>query len=334
MGIRGVFLGVFLLGVPAAGRESGPDASRLLDRTLASPSASWTARVRVQVFGPAGAAGKAKAQTRRVCVGSPDSLRVEVAGRRSGVLSLLMVTDGRSLLTAWPTQRRGWLGPAPDVEPAQERARLDSLYELSVSTGGRAAKRPLWRLDLRSRADGRLRRSLWLDREDGRTLRREDYRPDGTLMRRERTTRLEGPSFSDEDFRVAAPAGVAVDASTVPFAGRASAESAFPPRFPRWAPAGFVPLAADVSARPVSARVSYTDGLTTFDFVERPAGEGARPDRARYAEVRLKTGVGILSFADGATVLSWTAGGRDYTATGDVPEADLARMADSIPDEP
>jgi hypothetical protein len=333
--IKALIFGMIMIGAPAvaARRAPGPDAADLFNEALSAPSAPAVARIRVQVFGPAGSAGKAKAQTRRVSVRAQGERRVEAAGKRGG-LSLLSVTDGRSLLTAWPKEKRGWIGPAPDDDAAGERTRMLSLYELAVSTGGRAAKRPTWRLDLISRSDGRLRRSLWLDRQGGRLLRREDYRPDGTLMRRERTTRFDPPDFSADEFQVAAPEGVAVDAATVPFVSGGGVEKVFHPRFPRWVPDGFVLFDATGKADGRTATVSYTDGLTTFVIEESSGGRGQPPPAAVYAEVRLKSGPGRLSFSGRTTALAWSVGGRKYAASGDVPEADMARMADSIPEEP
>ncbi|MFI5345315.1 MAG: hypothetical protein ACHQ51_02965 [Elusimicrobiota bacterium] len=335
MKIRALILGALLTASwsEAARRTSRPAASELLGRALSAPAARVT-RVRVQIFGPSGSSGKAKAQTRLVRVQAPGVFRIEVAGKKAGSLSLLAVGDGRRLLTAWPRAKRAWLGPAPDADAAAEKVRLESLYEMTVSTGGRTAKKPTWRLDMRSRADGGIRRSLWIAKDDGGVLRREDYRPDGTLMRRLRTTRLEEPAFSLDAFVVRAPDGTSVDSATVPFvaAPAGGARGAFPARFPRWLPDGFVLVeAAGGAAR--SATIVYSDGLTPVTFVERPSGEGA-PPAPSYAEVRLKSGAGKLSFSGAGTSLSWTSGDRDYTETGDMPEADLARMADSIGEKP
>ncbi|MDE2510971.1 MAG: hypothetical protein KGL74_07600 [Elusimicrobia bacterium] len=320
----------------AARRTERPEPAALLERVLSFPSQSCAARVRVQAFGPAGAAGKAKAQTRLVRFRAPAFRRIEVAGRKAGPPALLAVSDGRELLTAWPKAGRGWLGADPPPDAAAERARLESLYELSVSTGGRAARKATWRLDLRSRADGRLRRSYWLSRAGGLILKREDYRPDGTLLRRERAVRLEAPEFSAADFLVRAPDGAKVEASTVPFdeGGAFRAREDFPVRYPRWLPVGFVLLehpVPDGDGRSVT--LVYTDGVTTLTIVERPSGP-APTAGSPYAEVRLSSGSGKLSFAEGATRLDWTRGGRDEFASGDLPEADLARVADSVPEAP
>lgn len=322
MRISGVLLVALWLAAPAAAarRRPLPEAAELLNRTLAAPSFPYAARERVQAFGPS---GKAKAQSRCIQYQAPGRRRVEGSARKSGPLSLLIVDDGRRRLTAWPKARRAWLGPVPAEDPAAEAARLASLYDLSVSTGGRVAGKAAWRLDLRSKADDRLRRSLWIEKNGGLTLRREDYRPDGSLLRRERTSRLEAPDFAPEAFAVKAPDGAAIDASTAPYSGGPGAKNEFASRLPAWLPDGFVLLELS------EASASYTDGLTTFTFAERGA-----PQAAPYASVNLKSSPGRYYLTGDAIALAWTAGRREYALQGDMPEADLARVADSVPVAP
>jgi len=320
--ISAALLGALWLAAPAAAarRRPLPDAAELLNRALAAPSVPYAARERVQAFGPS---GKAKAQSRFIQYQAPGRRRVESSARKSGPLSLLIVDDGRRRLTAWPKARRAWLGPVPSEDPAAEAARLMSLYDLSVSTGSRTAGKAVWRLDLRSKADGRLRRSLWIEKNGGLTVRREDYRPDGSLLRRERTSRLETPDFAPEAFAVKAPDGAEIDASTVPYSGAPGAKRELAFRLPAWLPDGFVLLELS------GASASYTDGLTTFTLAERGA-----PQAAPYASVALKSGAGRYYRSGDAITLAWTAGGREYALHGDLPEADLARAADSIPGAP
>lgn len=322
MRISAALLGVLWLAAPAAAarRRPLPDAAELLNRALAAPSSPYAAHERVQSFAPS---GKAKAQSRFIQYQAPGRRRVEGSARTSGPLSLLIVGDGRLQLTAWPKARRAWLGPVPAEAPAAEAARLSSLYDLSVSTGGRVAGKAAWRLDLRSKADGRLRRSLWIEKNGGLTLRREDYRPDASLLRRERTSRLEAPDFTPETFVVKPPDGAAADVSTVPYSGGFGVKNEFAPRLPAWLPDGFVLLELSGTS------ASYTDGLTTFTL----AGRGA-PQTASYASVKLKSGAGRYYLTGDSITLAWTAGGREYAAQGDMPEADLARAADSIPEAP
>jgi negative regulator of sigma E activity len=127
-----------------------------------------------------------------------------------------------------------------DEAPEKGLARLRSLYDLSVSTGGVVAKRKTWRVDLRLKS-GLLRRTLWVDRDSGLLMKRETYRDDGSLARRERLTKL--------------TLGAPVDA------GLFAAAAATRP----WAPDGFVPAGTKDGAR------LWSDGVETYSVTA--AGE-------------------------------------------------------------
>ncbi|MBI3564685.1 MAG: hypothetical protein HY079_05765 [Elusimicrobia bacterium] len=285
---------LLLLAAPArAARRPVPPAEALLRAAVSAPSAARSTRVRVQAFD---ASGRAKAQYRVETVRPDGSRRVEGGSKKGGAAALSIVSDGKARLTAWPKAGRAWSGPAPAPDADGERTRLSSLYDLSVSTGGRVAGKAVWRLDMRSKADGRVRRSLWLAKTGGALLRREDYRPDGSLLRRERVTRLLPPA--DADFSPVPPAG---------------AKAAV---LPAWVPDGFA-----LESRDARGAV-LTDGLRTVAFVRGAAAPSGRP----YAEVRLRSGLGRLYAGADGVRLVWSGG----SLAGDVPEADLARMADAL----
>jgi hypothetical protein len=306
-----LFLGLLLLAAPAhaGARKPAPAAEDLLQEALALPAEAWSARVRVQAFD---AAGKAKAQYRTVEFAPPSSWRIESSAKRGGAVAALMITDGKSAMTAWPTAGRAWLDRAAPEDRAAELTRLSSLYDLSVSTGGRVAGKAAWRLDLRSKADGRVRRSLWLGKTKGLLLRREDFRPDGRLLRRERATKFGEPPVAGPRFSPVVPAGLT--ASAVP---RGAA-------LPRWLPDGFV---LDSAA---GSEASFSDGLSVLVFHSGAAAVSAKP----YAHVRLRSGAGRLYAEEDGIRLEWAVGGRSYSLFGDCAEADLARMADSVAEVP
>ena len=153
-------------------RAARPEADALLLRALSGPSTGYAAVERVQVF----LAGR-----------KPKALKVNVTA-----------VSGRVRREVLPSKRTG----APLVQvreleaPAAGLARLRGIYDLSVSTGGAVAKRKTWRIDLRLKS-GHLRRSLWVDRDSGLLMKRETYRDDGTLARRERIVKLALPSAVD-----------------------------------------------------------------------------------------------------------------------------------------
>jgi hypothetical protein len=304
----------------AAGRRAPlPAASEVLSRSLAAPGSDGAARERVQAFGTAGARGRAKAQMRLVRRSAGGARRIETIERKAGPPALLIVDDGKTTMTAWPRERRAWLARDPAADAEAERARLESLYDMTVSSGGRVARKSTWRLDLRSKADGRLRRSLWIAKNGGLLLRREDYRPDGTLLRRVRVTRLLKPDFPPGAFVALPPEGAQVAAAAAPFA------------LPAWLPDGFVLLEAAAGAgRPASA--TFTDGLVRIALTVSGPGDPGTPGGAAYAEVSLGRARGRLYFKSGGTTLAWSAGGREYRLSGDLAEGDLARMAASLPE--
>ncbi len=311
MTIERLLLGLLLLAAPAhaGARRPAPAAEDLLREALLPPAQAFAARVRVQAFDRA---GKAKAQYRDVEFVPPSSWRVESSPKRGGSAAALTVTDGKTAMTAWPTAGRAWVERVPAEDRAAELARLTSLYDLTVSSGGRVAGKAAWRLDLRSKADGRLRRSLWLGKTKGVVLRREDYRPDGGLLRRERATRLGEPPVSGPRFSPAPPTALTL---SVPPRGRA---------LPRWLPDGFVLDSAE------DGQASYSDGLTVLVFEQGKTAAAVQP----YASVRLRSGTGRLFVGDEGVRLEWSAGGRSYSLSGDCAEADLARMADSLAEAP
>lgn len=306
-----LLLGLLLLAAPAraGARKPAPVAEDLLQEALALPREAWSARVRVQAFN---AAGKAKAQYRTVEFAPPSSWRIESSAKRGGTVAALMVTDGKTTMTAWPTAGRAWLDRSAQEDRAAELTRLRSLYDLSVSTGGRVAGKAAWRLDLRSKADGRVRRSLWLGKTKGLLLRREDFRPNGGLLRRERATRLEAPPAPGPRFSPVVPEGLTASAA---------------PRgttLPRWLPDGFVLDSAS------GGSASYSDGLGVLVFESGAAAASGKP----YAQVVLRSGAGRLFAEEDGVRLEWSMGGRMYSLFGDCAEADLARMADSVSEVP
>ncbi len=247
-------LGVLLLAaVPlqAAPRTPKPGADELVLRALGA-TALYSAVERVQVFR---AGAKPKTLKALLSVFPGGKTRREVMIGRKKTPAMIHVRDGREIFIFWPAKKKVWRGPSLEDTPAAALARLHSLYELSVSTGGRVAKRLTWRVNMRN-SNGTLRRSLWVDRETGLALKREIYRADESLARRERIVKLElGAEISPALLHLETPSGT----GTVAF--NAS------PFFPRWAPDGFIPTDSSPSA------MSFSDGADTYT-IERPAGGG------------------------------------------------------------
>ena len=142
-----------------------------------------------------------------------------------------------------------------DEPAAQGLARLRASYELSVSTGGVVAKRKTWKVDLRLKSNGVLRRVLWVDRDSGLLLKRETYRDDGTLARRERLVKLQLPATVN-----------------------AALFSGVSPKKP-WMPDGFVLVGENDGAK------RYSNGLEQYVIKGgRVTGDLAEDDAARVLE--------------------------------------------------
>jgi len=165
-----VLLALAAAPLQAKPRVPRPGADALLLKALSGPSTGYAALERVQVFPPSG---------------KPKALKVAVTG----------LPSGRVRREVLPLKKKAAsVVEVRDLEdPAKALARLKGVYAVTVSTGGVVAKRKTWKLELRLRS-GRLRRALWVDRDSGLLMKRETYRDDGSLRRRERIVKLELPA--------------------------------------------------------------------------------------------------------------------------------------------
>lgn len=217
---------LLLLALPLHARPRAPlpQADALILKALAGPATGYRATERVQVFLPE---HKPKALKEALIGGADGRVRREVS---------------------FPRKHATIIGVERPENPAAGLARLKSVYELSVSTGGAVAKRKTWRVDLRLKS-GVLRRTLWVDRDSGLLMKRETYRDDGSLRKRERLVKLELPVVvSENDFPAEAVA-----------------------RGP-WLPEGFAP----------AGEGRYTNGLESFVLKDgRASGDIAEDDAAR-----------------------------------------------------
>ncbi|MBI4060924.1 MAG: hypothetical protein HY403_05780 [Elusimicrobia bacterium] len=219
----------------AARRAPRPGADALLLKMLSGPATGYAAVERVQVFLP----GRKPKAIKVGVTGLPGGLRrLEVLAKKKKAPALVQVR-----------------GAGQYEAPETGLARLRALYEIAASTGGMVAKRRTWRIELRLKT-GVLRRALWVDRDSGLLMKRETYRDDGTLARRERLVKLELPAAVDPESFAAAPA-----------AGP-------------WMPDGFVFLGES------GGRRRYSNGLENYDIFPdggrlAVAGDLAEDDAAR-----------------------------------------------------
>lgn len=170
-----VLLVLTALPLQAKPRVARPGADALILKALAGPATGYAAVQRVQVFLP----GK-----------KPKALKVDVIALPGGRQRLEVL--GKTNAPAMVQVRAAEQFEAPE----KGLARLRSIYDLSVSTGGVVVKRKTWKIELRLKS-GLLRRALWVDRDSGLLMKRETYRDDGTLRRRERLVKLTIPATVD-----------------------------------------------------------------------------------------------------------------------------------------
>jgi hypothetical protein len=321
---------ILLLAAPAAARTSTtkalPDTDAVLIRALSAPATGFTAVGRIQSFGPG---RKARGLGMTMSVLPDGRVRRELRARARGPAELIFVDDGGERKLYWPKQGTVWAGAVTRETPETRASRLKALYAVSLSTGGRVAKRPTWRLNFIA-PDGRLRRSLWVDRDGGMPLKCEEYRLDGALARRERFTRLVPGAPEPGLFRLEAPPGTALAPLTAP---RGAGDPVA--RFPRWIPRGFLALSLR-GGRAGSERtltIGYGDGAAAFAVMEAPRGADLGFDEKAGRAVRLQDGsAAYLLSQNGELSLVRRTRERAYVVSGGIMEDEMVRVAESLED--
>ncbi|MFI5362222.1 MAG: hypothetical protein ACHQ49_09655 [Elusimicrobiota bacterium] len=316
-------LAFLLLAAPATALEL-PDPAALLVAAFTAPAKGYTAHGRIQSFAPG---RKPKALGMTVYYLPDGRLRREVRAHAGAEPEQVFIDDGTRQRLYWPKLGTLWTGRSADDDAASRAARLRALYAVSVSTGGRVAGRATWRLNLTA-PDGGLRRALWVARDGGLLLKCEEYRLDGTLLRRERLTALVELNPDPALFRLEVPPGTPEAPMTAP---RGAAEPGAVS--PRWIPDGFLALESRVEKSGggrVSA-VGYGDGVETFTIrqnldTEEPGG-GERSGRP----VLLMDGRrAFLSSGRDGPVLAFRSGQSSFSITGEITEDEMVRVADSF----
>jgi hypothetical protein len=316
-----------LAALPAFARSRAPKNIPSVDEALAKiasfPSEPCIAHGRIQVFRE----GKKPKGIGTMVYTSPDGiLRREILEKGPHSPSVMtIVDDGRQQRLLLPKLGRDWAGIVSREPGADAVARLKSIYDISVSTGGHVAKKATWRIDFRA-PGGPLRRSYWVDRESGLLLKTEEYRYDGALARRERIVKLEMPVEKSQLGVVLGTAWEKESRQLIP---------ADPPvpgtatRFPRWMPLGFLPLEAKADGG--GARISYGDGASQYSVFEGPSGAESGLDEKLGREIHLKDGsaVRLLPAGDGAALVHRTSS-ETLVIAGDLADEELVRVAESL----
>jgi hypothetical protein len=322
-----VFAAVLLAASSAGARtrvpKNRPDADAALSRVASFPSEPCLAHGRIQFFR---AGKKPKGIGTRVYTRPNGFLRLEILEKGPRKPPAMVVTDdGHERRLSIPKLNREWTGVFARESDADAIARLKSIYDISVSTGGHVAKRKTWRIDFHA-PGGLLRRSFWVDRVSGLLLKTEEYRYDGSLARRERIVKLELPASLPDGLAETVGGSEPMIAPLIP---------PDPPvpgthtRFPRWSPLGFLPM--DARAAGGGARISYGDGAARYEVFEGPADADSGLDEKAGREVRLKDGstARLLPAGDGAALVRRTDSGT-LAISGDLADEELVRVAESV----
>jgi hypothetical protein len=328
---RAFSLAAALLAALPAAAETG--ARALLTRALTPPAAAYALEYKILVYPKPKASGAKVRPVSQVRTArwSPPAERLLRMHRRRGAQAVFFETESAGVRTAaWPEKSAYWRFRVRAPSPSERAALLLSRFEISAGPGGRQASRPAERLDMREKG-GRLRASWWIDRETGLVLRRDDYRPDGSLQRRERALSLTlAPVEAEASPAVPEGAG-GLDA---PFLkeheGLPSPDASFGIRHPSWLPHGCVPFVAVASKDRRVVHVSYNDGAKAVTVAQGAPGALERPKSSPYARAALKGAAASLHEVPEGLAAVFSYRGRDYRVTGDLPEHELILTASSL----
>ena len=325
-----------LLGAPAsAAPKVPPGANEILWGSLEGPSSGYEGRVLVTVF----ASGKGTSREMLVRYLPPSRYRREILGAK-GSAAQVVVSDGKTERIYDRARNRVWEGEPADpyfkrLGPDEEFALLSSNYEVSIGTASPVAGRPAWRLDLRSRADGSLRRSLWVDRERGLVLRSLERSPDGSPVSETRFLKVSFPARQDEGlFAFDPPAGAKVSKRLEPdyMAVEEAKEAGVEPRLPAWLPSGYVFESLDLLPKGKKKVVHYrfSDGVNALSLFQCPPRSRLALGPKGGEKVRVGAGKGVLAWAPEGAILSWSSGKTRFFLVGRLPAESLRRVAESV----
>ncbi len=284
-----------------------------------------------------GAAGPARRVLERYL--PPGRYRREILDGKGAPL-LVAVQDPEHQWVHDLPRGKVWTGPASGP-PGPLGAYLDfdylsDEYAVAVSTGGRVAGRSTWRLSIASRKEGRLIRSIWVDREHGIPLKTESFWPDGTPSARVRFSKLDFAARPDPAlFPASAPAGPVPQDRLAPPADALSAarrESGLEPRWPSWLPSGFVleSLAVMPHGKRRILHYRFTDGATAVSLFQCPPRVRLDFGGAAKRVVRFDSRRATASWGSEGTVLSWSADPSRFILVGPFSIEALRRIAETL----
>ena len=193
----------------AFGEPASPLPQDLLRQGLAPAGTAYAGRLEVS------RSGEEAAKSLQVFFSPPGRYRRELLSA-PGVAAQVFVSDGTREWIFDKKRNKVWVAEAvdPDLKrlgPEEEYGLLAANYRVRAEPGEKVAGRETWALELTARAEGRLSRKLWVDKERGLILRSELYSPDGVLLSKTAFTRVEFGGAQDPGlFQFSPPAKAVV----------------------------------------------------------------------------------------------------------------------------
>ena len=303
-----------------AGAAVQPDALALLTAAAGGSSVAYEAEFSIE--------GSASAKSVSVRYAPPGRYRREVQG-------VIVVSDGKKEWVYDRARGKVWEGD-PQAGSEDNFGLLAANYELGVSTAEAVAGRPAWRIDIRSRSEARLSRSIWIDRRYTLILRSESYRPDGCLLARSSITRQTIPAKPDPGiFEFKAPAGVKVARRADPdlmAVEQAKGASGLDPKTPSWLPSGYIFESLDVLPYRGKKIIHYrySDGVNVLSIFQCPPRSRLSLSGKPREKVRIGSSRGFLSWSDEGNVVGWTADRAKLVLVGPLSLNVLKKIAESV----
>jgi len=231
-----------------------------------------------------------------------------------------------------------WNTTAPGIAEPVDISRVEKNYAVDIGPVASIAGRNALALSLVSKHRGTLAERLWLDSTTKLILRRENYRADGTIASKSGFDNIKiTADFPRELFDLSVPAGMTLlHGTTYGKATRNISELISSLKFkfadPKYIPEGFSLVKGSIaSPRGIDTlQLVYGDGLQTFSLFENGTGQMPSFDRATPKPIQIGSSAGQYADLDGQTLVSWNAGGINFTIVGNLPTKEVSKIGASI----